>query len=564
MEFELPEDLTALSREDVDALRATAIEAFNAVYGLDKTPENVQTLRELRAALNDIDADLARRDEVDAELAAEVAELADGIVESEVEALEDEAVADDDETVEADEADDDEDEVVTASGPRKITLPEIAAKTKPAETEPVVKTSQPKAMLLAAADVPGFVTGSDLTMEQAADAFIRRAAAFPKRAGGPRITAGFATIQTEFPKELTVATDGYAEDAIKFAQDETRLPGGSLVASGGWCAPSETMYDLCELESRDGLLSLPTITARRGGVRFTQGPDFGEIFNGSGFCFTEQDDIDGNYQPGAACTDPNVAGDKPCFDVPCPDFEECRLDVCGVCITSGILQDRAYPELTARVIRGAITAHVHRLNNNFINRMVAQSTNVVMGSPATGAAANLLSAIELAAEDMRYCNRLARNRSLEVVLPYWARGVIRADLSRRLGVDLLDVSDRMINSWFAQRGVSVQYVYDWQDSFDCGPNALPFGDCQNPQTTWPTQVNFLIYPSGTFIAARTDVIELTAVHDSAMFQQNNFTALFTEEAYCVIKKCHDARNVQVALCPDGSTGAGVAIACPTA
>lgn len=349
----------------------------------------------------------------------------------------------------------------------------------------------------------------------------------------------------------------HIEEVIAAARNEANLDNGrggsgSLLAAGGWCAPSETIYDLCELETRDGLLSVPEITINRGGINFTQGPDFSSIYSATGFCFTEQDDIDGTYAPGATPEDPNVEGDKPCYHIECPEFDEERLDVCGLCLTAGLLQARGYPEIIARVLRGALIGHDHRLNANVIEKMVLGSTAIVMPSPQVGATAPLLTAIELQVEHLRTVNRMSRTATLEAVFPMWTHGVIRSDLSRRLGVDMLSVTNAQINAWFTQRGVSPQFVYDWQDISTTAASGF---------TAWPTTVDFLLYPAGTWVKGAADVITLDTIYDSVGLGQNNYTALFTEEGYLMAKMCHDSRVVTVSICPDGATAAGVAIDC---
>lgn len=349
----------------------------------------------------------------------------------------------------------------------------------------------------------------------------------------------------------------HIEEVIAAARNEALLDNGkggsgSLLAAGGWCAPSETIYDLCELETRDGLLSVPEITINRGGINFTQGPDFSSIYSATGFCFTEQDDIDGTYAPGATPEDPNVVGDKPCYHIECPEFDEERLDVCGLCLTAGLLQARGYPEVIARVLRGALIGHDHRLNANVIAKMVAGSTAITMPAGQIGATAPLLTAIELQVEHLRTVNRMSRTATLEAVFPMWTHGVIRSDLSRRLGVDMLSVTNAQINAWFTQRGVSPQFVYDWQDIATTAASGF---------TAWPTEVDFLLYPAGTWVKGAADVITLDTIYDSVGLGQNNYTALFTEEGYLMAKMCHDSRVVTVNVCPDGATAAGVAIAC---
>src|SRR5690625_3904804 len=255
----------------------------------------------------------------------------------------------------------------------------------------------------------------------------------------------------------------HVESVLRRAADERRLQGGSLLesasltASGGWCAPSETLYDLLEVESRDGLLSLPEVGARRGGISRTLGPDFRDIFaTDIGWNYTEQEDIDGDYD-GAG------GGSKPCYRIDCPDFEEFRLQVAGVCIQSGLLQQRPYPEVLSRTTRGVLVAHDHKMSARKINAIVEGSDAVTIPAPQAGALAPLLTSLELQVEHMRYVRRLSRNATMEAILPYWVRGVVRADLARRNGVDLPNVSDSQIDGWFRSRGINPQYVYDWQD-----------------------------------------------------------------------------------------------------
>ena len=246
--------------------------------------------------------------------------------------------------------------------------------------------------------------------------------------------------------------------------DETRLEQGSLVASGGWCAPSETLYDLLETESRDGLYSLPEIAVKRGGINFTKGPTFAELFTDiTGFHYTEDQDIAGEYGVDANGMGNDTAGDKPCYKVECPPFEEVRLDTDGLCISAGLLQSRGYPEMISRTIRGALVVRDHRTSGRILAEVAAGSTPVTMTAGQVGATAPLLKSIELQVEHYKYVHRLARNTTLEAVFPFWVKGVIRQDLSQRLGLALFDVTDQQIDAWFRSRGVNPQYVYNWQD-----------------------------------------------------------------------------------------------------
>jgi hypothetical protein len=338
---------------------------------------------------------------------------------------------------------------------------------------------------------------------------------------------------------LTAAADVTDDHVLEYAADQRRLPQESLVAAGGWCAPSETLYDLVELEAADALIDVPEINVARGGIRFTPGPSFADIFAGTGFSQTEAEAIAGTT--------------KPCYRVPCPPFTEIRAGVEGVCITSGILQDRAFPELTARVVRGALAAHAHKISAKTIAKIIAGSTVVPTLTAQGGAAAPVLNAIELGVEDVKYKHRIARATTLEAVFPAWLIPLIRADLAFRLGVeDYMSVTDAQIRQWFTDRRIVPQFVYDWQDSALGGAT---------PATRWPATVDFLLYPAGTWVRGMGDVISLDSVYDSAGLVENEFTGLFTEESLLVAKLGHESRQYTVPVCADGTTAAGADIPC---
>jgi len=186
-----------------------------------------------------------------------------------------------------------------------------------------------------------------------------------------------------------------------------------------------------------------------------------------------------------------------------------------------------------------------------INQMVAQSTAVTWGGAnMAGATAPLLTAVDLQAVHLRASNRMSDNAVLEVVLPTWTKSVFRADLARRLGVDLLSVSDARIMGWFSERNVNVQFVVDWQDVATTAADAF---------TAPPTSVDFLLYPAGTFVKGVTDSITLENIYDSTMLGTNDYTALFTEDPYLVLKRFHDARVVSVGIEATGNTHVGTEI-----
>lgn len=431
--------------------------------------------------------------------------------------------------------------------------------------------------ITAAADLPGHNLGANLEdLDGLTEAVMARFQQLG-RAGGDfgSSRAGIASIQIERDPRLVARTQ-HDWKVVEFACDETRLPGGSLLAAGtpGWCAPAEISYDFCPVAVVDGLVDLPSVTAQRGSLIYPQSPEFHTIYSGTGFCFTAAQ-IDDMQTPGNTTV-------KPCYQVPCPDTTSLTLDPCGLCIQASILHERSYPELIRYTVQQSIVAHAHQMNARTISQMVALATAVDMTANTNlgpGAMATALESIEMQVEWLRYRMRLGVNFTMELVAPVWMRGILRADLSKRMGggSELLDVDDAALTNYLASRGVRVQWVLDWQDAFSdpatTGSPAVPvtipqstlFGGGAAPQTAWPTTAQVLIYPAGTFFLARMDIINLEGgLLDSTLLRKNERIALFLEEALKVGKRCYQASVVKIPLCASGQTGSGAWVNCATA
>lgn len=373
---------------------------------------------------------------------------------------------------------------------------------------------------------------------------------------------GVVQFTRQLPEELQIRdTDaGRVRKVLEFAREQARLRGGSLLAAmtdavergvaltaaAGWCAPSETLYDLVSLETIDGILDLPTVQAMRGGFNIPEngGVDFSTIWDSIG---DDGDVILTEY-------DVENSADKICVEIPCPDFEDVRLDVAYVCITGALLQQRGYPEAVTRFSEGAMVALAHKVNQSVIARIRAQSTNggtIAAIANNTDGASQILSAVEIAAWDIRYKHRMSSDAVLEVVLPLWALGPIRAAMARRAGVAEVDVTDAQILGWFRTRNVAPRFVYDWQDAL-AGQVGGPGG--ASPIVAFPANVEFLIYPAGTWVKAERDVVQLDTVYDNALLTQNQFTAIFAEDGFNVLKMGPDSRYYTTPLNPAGVTG----------
>lgn len=566
IEIEIPSDLSTLDDAALLELHTNAIQAFNDAYGdgTNLPADTMAALKQLTLGIESLATERDQRAAAAVALAVEAAELAARV--GATSTLSDEA---DEETATVD-GETLADEALTEAPAEEVVLVETLASgpirlprnrvTPPSGNALAVKKSM-KDVVFAAADDFGQVAslgeGMDYAMlGRALDERLGQFNVTPYENAASmhrelRSVQHFARIKRNIPSDLIVRQQefGHVNEVISRATDQKRLKGGSLVASGGWHAPSEILYnEFLTLESRDGIMSLPEVGVTRGGLQITPGPSFASLYAAiPGFYVSEAADIAGDY---GSTSGGDTAGNKPVYHVNPPSFTDYRLGVSGLIIQSGLLGARGYPEHLARVISGALVAHDHRINFDVIAKIASLSTAVTLPATATGqagAAAPVLTAIELQVQHYRTSHRMSFGSTLEAIFPAWIRGAIRSDLSRRLGLALFDVSDAQIAAWFSLRGIAPQFVYDWQSIDLTSVTAF---------TSWPTSVSFLLYAVGTWIKGISEVLTLDTLYDSVLLGQNNFTALFTEEAWFVAKAGYDSRLVTTGISPTGSTHIG--------
>lgn len=368
------------------------------------------------------------------------------------------------------------------------------------------------------------------------------------------VTGGYAQLAiASITRDIEVVDDPHElVAAIEKATDESRLPGGSLTAAGGWCAPSETLYDFCEVPSATDLLSLPEITIRRGGVRWPVEPDLTAIFESFQFFFTEPEleAVDAEGNPTAV---------KTCVEIPCPDeFEELRLNVVGYCVEAGILQTQGWPELIEWFMRSLVAEHLRAISRRSILDMVAGSTPIVIpNTTQIAAGSSLLNSLSLMAVNLRLNKGLGRTATIEGVAPSWLHELVRADLANQQGTETKNVTDSQITAWFSARNIALQFVGDWQTREAGQPGNLA-------TVEYPATVQVLLYPAGTWFRALSNVIELGVAYPRELLQVNRYTRFFTEDAIAIGKRCNESLVVTVPVCPNGAYGAQDEITCNTA
>lgn len=567
--YQKPESFDVLDTDALAELRALAVAERDELNGTDGDL-TAEQLDQLEAYMNDIDAMDARQSAIDAEaeqLASRQQAVRDRIASKDAPAAdaptEDAPTADAPAGAPADvvevtpEVAPEPDLVTASAGVRRPTVAAAAAKapaaTIPKEDGPVGATNT----ITASAGVPDFESGSALDgLEGLAAAFLSRTEGFghndPKMKSG-RMTLspqhskhGVAKIQRKNSKHV-VDRDMSAEaqfSAIMAAGDERAIKDdtNSVIAAGGWCSPSETIYGLFSYHTNAGTLDLPEVTAARGGISFTKGPDFMAIFGDpdAGFLQTEAQAEAGTV--------------KPCFALDCPPFEEVRLDAIGFCATAPLLTNAAYPELVRSVLDMLATAHARRKSQYSIDAILASigtagiRTFVPVGGDGNSGVADVLGGLELEAMQIRQALAMDPNATIEGFAPYWARAAFRHELSRRLGLtDPFRITDADVDGWLTLRNIRLQYVYDYQMLTTATTGAAA-------ARTWPTDLEITLYPAGAYTRLTNDVIQLSAVYDHDLLTQNTYTAAFMEEGIAIANTRGFGRRVKFKLNYEGAAG----------
>lgn len=556
MAFEMPNNLPELSVEDLSSKITEAREEFNALNASDDvSDETLERMEELATSIEDIQSEKTRRVEAASrreELAARVAEeVVEEPVVEETEVVEAavEEIPEVEETEVVEAAVETEAEVTEAAVEEEVVVEaasEVAEEviiesTPEIEKESVIVAASPntsipesnalQVLIAAAQDVPQFYVGQRLDPSLLADALHNKARMLSDSRGNQTVYP-VATIERPFGQGYDL--EGLDQASTWDALAEMTKP-SALVAAGGWCAPSETVYNLFEVEcENDVLYSLPTFRVTRGGIRWPVFVPHDETFN-PGFVWTEANDI------AATAGSPT----KPCVRIPCPTFTECRLDAVGLCITAGNLIDRAYPEQVRWFINRAIRAYERNNSIRKLNLVLADSVPVSIVA-TFGAASALISAVLLQAASYRQANGLCATETLDVVAPYWLTDVVKADVARQQGAlvggDGGVLTDADVSAFFAAAGLNLRYISHWQNF------------AVQPTLVWPASVQILVGYPGSYVEFNQGRLDLGVIRDSVLNATNDFTAVWFEEFYCVGRRGPQARLVTLPLCPLGEVG----------
>lgn len=526
--FALPENLAELGGEDITALETKANERLAALRGTSSPVQaDIEELAAIKQFRSDVKAMRSARDGFAADLAsldepaAPVAPAAPAA--APVAAPEPPVAAATAPTVSIPEPV----QPVVAAAPAPTPEPAPVTRPEPNVSIPA-QARRPETLIATAANIPGFSAGTPLTVDQLAEAVANKG----RTTKGSSERYAVASIDKQIDDLFDLR--GKSDFAIANILDEqANTPYvEALTASGGWCAPSETLYDLYEnICANPALFSLPTFRANRGGVRWPifEQIDFTDVVD---WIWTEADDI-------------AATGTKPCIRITCPEFQECRLDAHGVCVELGNFQDRAYPESVRWALNRVFYLHDRAESLRKLAAVIADADSATIAA-TFGAASAVVAALLLQVQAYRDRNGLCQSATVEAVAPAFLKEAIKADIARQdfggVGNAGL-VTDATIRAWFAASGVSIRFLDFWQSLDDAAPGPL----------TWPTTTDILFYTPGTYVQFDGGTLDLGVTRDSVLNSTNDYN-IFTEDFYCIGRRGPRGVVVTIPICPSGETG----------
>ena len=440
------------------------------------------------------------------------------------------------EDTEADQAEEDEKKkehsAVTASA--KPSIADLAGKAP----EVTPQDAAPSAVsITASADLGNIPTGkSYASMSEAGEAILASAKSLPSGMAG---RASKRALQISRDREFSqkdFRDDNLLMDALGKAAGPTGTTAEGLVAAGGWAAPSDVSLDFCDIERPEGLIDIPEFTVVHGGVKYLKTPTLESVLKSATGFWDQTETVAEAGTELKTSLRPKMTG-----------FEEERLDAVGTMGEAGLLTRAGFPELVERYAALALIAHEIKKHKKTVGLIETKAGTATTTLGPWGNALDIIAGLEIAAKGERQRYVLPDSSTIEVLLPAWLKSLLILDFANRAGINPADVKEAQFDALFTERNLRVQWINYWQDiTVPAAPKVV---------TEIPKTVNAVIYPAGAFTRGHADVLTLDTVYDSVNLKKNDYVHLFVEEGILVANKCYDGRKVTLPVTITGRTGA---------
>lgn len=557
---------TPLSDEELGQLRDGLLATAADIDMSNPTNDDVELLGEVSAAMAVVEGESTAREEDKVARRARAAELAAeiGLPPGEPEP---EAESDpDDQVVEAEVVEDEA--VAAAAEPPKPQLPSLARlaahrpnRARPTPTATDRAERDGKAVLIAAADLPGIAAGSELTVDDFARAAMYRFDVIRKvndpRGDGEKIY--FGTIkQPSFRDELGRNRQLTGHPDTDREIFNSVLSSQALMASGGICGPVAVDYSVTTIAIADRpvLGALATFGAARGGLRYILPHTLAQVTN------------DGPAAVWTEATDANPSSNtKPHATFLCQSVQENYVDAVTAIVQFGNFQARYFPEQIQQYMETVDAVHSRLADATLLAAVSNGSSRLTYGTHEVGAARDFVVAIDRAAAQYRYYNRMSPTAPLRLVYPAWLNDMFRADLARNLpgdsdsGKERLAVTDAEIASWLNVRNINTSTSLDSVTVGNAYGGSLPnqgwtgypaVGGSGAEMQPWPAVTGVWLFHEGAWVVLDGGELNLGMVRDSTLNKTNDFQ-MFSETFEKAIFRGHASVELDLTLAPSGYT-----------
>lgn len=526
------EHLASLDAEALSALQAELESLYKAikageVEGTD--PADHDARLQVLEAIKSVRAESQVRSEAQALVDAEAAEREATLAAMEAELLggdDDEATETTEETEEVEtegteeaETPSAEKELVSATAKPRASLAALAAARKPAEAKPkVAAVTKPRWQLSDG-------TQADLDDRIGlAERVIEAQRSFIGARSGVVDRFNVARFRVDLPEEMSLSSraDYRTNDSkIKAVIAPGENPSlwtdeqKAIVASGGWCAPPQSIYTLPTFSdaARPFRDSLPRMGADRGAVSFVRAARLSTVAASDTIWENATDQTPGEST-------------KARMTHACRTVQTEELGAVVVRMRFGNFQARAFPEDVAADIALAMANHARVAETRLLDALISDMNIDVSQTGLLGTARDAKQHISQAVHEIRYVERSARFAPIRVVAHDNLPAMIVTDVAFQQAsgeVRSLEVDEAWAESMLRSiGGVNYTFMRDVSTGADA---FVPQADTQN-LADWPDDFEMPIFPEGHAVFLDGGELRLDLVRDGTLNNTNDYELLF--------------------------------------
>jgi len=313
----------------------------------------------------------------------------------------------------------------------------------------------------------------------------------------------------------------------------------ALLAAGGFCGPSQPIYDMAMISSaatpvNDGLGG-PTINGTRGSVTFNRPLALADFAAG----------VTPEWSPGDE--------DKACVDITCSSPVTEDIVAFVHCVNVDNFMDRYSPEMVAQAIDLTMVNWASARETWLLDR-IKNSDKKLTADNVIGAAADINYTIGLAAAGYRNSDRMLSDVGLRVLLPAWVLDMYIGDVARAQHAypEQLRMARATVEANLANLGVRPTFYID---SPSDGPSQVFGAQSDGALNQYPSAIQWALFHEGAHAKINGGPeLNFGVVRDSSQNAANTYQAFgesFEGYAFLGVKSWWITQDV----CPAGAFSA---------